>query len=168
MSTGGSSNGLVDGLKAAGDASLPVYGMLTRLDSSGKIVPSGMVGGAPNPGYTNAPLRQGPVYQPQYQQYQPQQRAPQYQQQTPNYMSGLQAAMANMMQQYSRPMMRAPMQQGIAQSSPLAYRPPAVDNLSKVAPSVELQQRLAAEAEAKRLAEEAANAPPPTYDYGGA
>jgi hypothetical protein len=85
----------------------------------------------------------------------------------PNYQSGLQAAMMQMMQQYSRPMMKAPLQQGISPSSPLAYRPPAVNNTSRVAPSVELQQRLAAEAEAKRLAEEAANYSPPTYDYGG-
>jgi hypothetical protein len=85
----------------------------------------------------------------------------------PNYQSGLQAAMMHMMQQYSRPMMRAPLQQGIPPSSPLTYRPPAVNNLSRVAPSVELQQRLAAEEAARKAAEEAANAPPPTYDYGG-
>jgi hypothetical protein len=81
------------------------------------------------------------VYQPNYQQYQPQARAAQPQlQQTPNYQSGLQAAMMQMMQQYSRPAMRAPLQQGISPSSPLNYRPPAVNNLSRVAPSVALQQ----------------------------
>jgi hypothetical protein len=123
----------------------------------------GMGGKAPTPPSTGAaytPVRQGPVYQPQYQQYQPQQMAPQYQQQMPNYMSGLQAAMANMMQQYSRPMMRAPMQQGIAQSSPLTYRPNMSNvNLSRVAPSVELQQKQAAEEAARQAAIAAANAP---------
>ena len=61
MGMGGSSNGLVDGLKAGTDNS-PVYGMLTRMDSNGKIVPSGLAGGTPAPGYTNAPIQQGPVY----------------------------------------------------------------------------------------------------------
>jgi hypothetical protein len=134
--------------------------------------------GVPNANYANSamprlgaasltPTAQPSVYQPQYQQYQPQPRVPQYQQQVPNYQSGLQAAMMQMMQQYSRPIMRAPLQQGIPPSSPLTYRPPAVNNLSRVAPSVELQQRLAAEEAARKAAEEAANAPPPTYDYGG-
>jgi hypothetical protein len=90
----------------------------------------------PTSGAAYTPVQQGSVYQPQYQQYQPQQRAPQYQQQTPNYQSGLQAAMMQMIQQYSRPMMRAPLQQGISPSSPLAYRPPAVANLNRVAPGV--------------------------------
>lgn len=97
-------------------------------------------------GAAYTPSQQGPVYQPQYQQYQPQQMAPQSQQQTPNYQSGLQAAMMQMMQQYSRPAMKAPLQQGIAPSSPMAYRPPPVDNIKNVAPSVELQQKQAAEA----------------------
>jgi hypothetical protein len=81
------------------------------------------------------------VYQPNYSQYQPQARMAQPQsQQIPNYQSGLQAAMMQMMQQYSRPAMRAPLQQGISPSSPLNYRPPAVNNLSRVAPGVALQQ----------------------------
>lgn len=92
------------------------------------------------PGASYTPAQQGPVYQPNYQQYQPQQRAAQPQQQIPNYQSGLQAAMMQMMQQYSRPAMRAPLQQGISPSSPLNYRPPAVNNLSRVAPGVALQQ----------------------------
>jgi hypothetical protein len=118
---------------------------------------------APTSGAAYTPVQQGSVYQPQYQQYQPQQMAPQQQMQMPSYQSGLQAAMMHMMQQYSRPMMRAPMQQGLPPSSSLDYRPPMqTDNLSRVAPSVELQQRLAAEAEAKRLAEEMANFRPPT------
>jgi hypothetical protein len=104
------------------------------------------------------------VYQPNYQQYQPQQRAPQQyqpqqyqpQQQMPSYQSGLQAAMMHMMQQYSRPMMRAPMQQGLApyNNPALNYRPPAIDNTNRVAPSVELQQRLAAEEAARKQAEQ--------------
>lgn len=109
------------------------------------------------PGAAYTPAKQGPVYQPQYQQYQqyqPQQTAPQQQQvQMPSYQSGLQAAMMQMMRQYNRPMMRAPLQQGLTPSSPLAYRPPAVNNTSRVAPSVELQQRLDAEAKAKWDAE---------------
>ena len=61
--------------------------------------------------------------------------------------------MMQMMQQYNRPMMRAPMQQGIYQSSPMAYRAPMqTANLSRVAPSVEVQQRLAAEEAARRAA----------------
>jgi hypothetical protein len=111
------------------------------------------------PGAAYAPIQQGPVYQPQYQQYQPQQIAPQQRLQMPNYQSGLQAAMMQMMQQYSRPMMRSPMQQGLApyNSPALNYRPPAVNNTNRVAPSVELQQRLAAEEAARKEAEERAN-----------
>jgi hypothetical protein len=82
---------------------------------------------------------------------------PQYQ--MPNYQSGLQAAMMHMMQQYNRPMMRAPLQQGISPNSPMAYRPPAVNNLSRVAPSVEVQQKQAAEEAARQAAIDAANAP---------
>lgn len=124
------------------------------------------------PGAAYTPTKQGPVYQPNYQQYQPQPRAPQ-QMQMPSYQSGLQAAMMHMMQQYSRPMMRAPIQQGLAPSNPLTYRPPAVDNTNRVAPSVELQQRLAAEEAARVQAEQDAyNAAHPQpavfYDAGGA
>ena len=133
--------------------------------------------GVPNANYANSamprsgaasstPTAQPSVYQPQYQQYQPQQRAAQPQQQMPNYQSGLQAAMMQLMQQYSRPMMRAPLQQGISPSSPLTYRPPAVNNLNRVAPSVELQQKLAAEEAARQAAIDAANAPPPNNDGG--
>jgi hypothetical protein len=109
------------------------------------------------------------VYQPNYQQYQPQQRAPQQQMQMPNYQSGLQAALMHMMQQYSRPVMRAPMQQGLTPSNPLAYQPsmPAA-NLSRVAPSVILQQRLAAEEAARKQAEQDAyNRDNPQPNYGG-
>jgi hypothetical protein len=63
----------------------------------------------------------------------------QQQQQMPNYQSGLQAAMMHMMQQYSRPMMRPPLQQGLSPSSPMAYRPTTpADNLNRVAPPVPL------------------------------
>ena len=111
----------------------------------------------PTGGAAYTPIKQGPVYQPQYQAYQPQQRFAQPQQ-MPNYQSGLQAAMMQMMQQYSRPMMRAPMQQGLQPSSALAYRPNMSNvtaNLNRVAPSVELQQREAA----RQAAIDAANAP---------
>ena len=117
-------------------------------------------------GATYTPAKQGSVYQPNYQQYQPQQRAPQ--QQMPSYQSGLQAAMMHVMQQYNRPMMSAPVQQGLApyNSPALNYRPPAVDNTSRVAPSVELQQRLAAEEAARKQAEQDAyNAAHPGFTY---
>jgi hypothetical protein len=98
------------------------------------IANQGFMGGPPQ-----APVSQQMQFQqraPQYQpQYQPQQRAPQYQQQMPSYQGGLQAALMNMMQQYSRPAMRAPMQQGISPYSyAMNYRPPAINqNLGKTA-----------------------------------
>jgi hypothetical protein len=123
-------------------------------------------------------VQQGPVYQPQYQQYQPQQRMAQPQYQMPNYQSGLQAAMMQIMQQYNRPMMRPQMQQGLTpyNSPALNYKPNMSNitaNLNRVAPSVELQQKLAAEQAAKEKAEkdayDAANQPPsgPYYDGAG-
>jgi hypothetical protein len=90
-------------------------------------------------GAAYTPVQQGPVYRPQYDSYQPQARMaqPQQQQQMPNYQSGLQAAMMHMMQQYSRPAMRAPLQQGLSPSSPMAYRPTMpTDNLSRIASPV--------------------------------
>lgn len=95
-----------------------------------------------SPGAAYTPVQQGPIYQPQYQQYQPQARMSQpQQQQMPNYQSGLQAAMMHMMQQYSRPAMRAPLQQGLSPSSPMAYRPTMpTDNLRRVAPGVTREQ----------------------------
>ena len=93
-------------------------------------------------GAAYTPVQQGPVYRPQYDSYQPQARMAQpqqQQQQMPNYQSGLQAAMMHMMQQYSRPMMRPPLQQGLSPSSPMAYRPTTpADNLNRVAPPVPL------------------------------
>jgi hypothetical protein len=121
-------------------------------------------GSTGNPaGAAYTPVKQGPVYQPQYQAYQPQQRFAQPQQ-MPSYQSGLQAAMMQMMQQYSRPMMRAPMQQGLMpyNSPALNYRPNMSNvtaNLNRVAPSVAEQQRLAAEEAARQAAIDAANAP---------
>lgn len=66
--------------------------------------------------------------------------------------SGLQAAMMHMMGRQNQPMMR-PQMQGIPQfrSQALGFRPNlegAMQGLSRVAPSVELQQRQAAEAAA--------------------
>jgi len=112
----------------------------------------------PSAGAAYTPVQQGPIYRPQYQQYQTQQ--PIMQQQSPSYQSGLQAAMMHMMQQYNRPMMRAPMQQGLPSysSSALNYRPnmaSAIQGLSRVAPSVELQQKQAA---ARQAAIDAENA----------
>jgi alcohol dehydrogenase YqhD (iron-dependent ADH family) len=92
-------------------------------------------------GAAYTPVQQGPVYQPQYQQYQPQARMAQPQQQMPNYQSGLQAAMQHMMQQYSRPSMRAPLQQGISPSNPMAYRPTMpTANLNRIASPVTYEQ----------------------------
>ena len=109
-------------------------------------------------GVEYTPVQQGPIYRPQYQQDQTPQ--PMMHQQNPSYQSGLQAAMMQMMQQYSRPMMRAPMQQGLPQysSSALNYRPnmaSAIQGLSRVAPSVQVQQR---EAAARQAAIDAENA----------
>jgi len=139
------------------------------MSGGGSVGPVGQVIGQVNAanaqpnntgGAAYTPIKQGPVYQPQYQAYQPQQRFAQPQQ-MPNYQSGLQAAMMQMMQQYSRPMMRAPMQQGLMpyNSPALNYRPPAVNNTSRVAPSVEVQQKQAAEEAARQAAIDAANAP---------
>jgi hypothetical protein len=137
----------------------------------GQTTPTGLDGAA----YT--PVKQGPMYQSQYQQYQPQTGSAQsqFQQQMPNYQSGLQAAMMQMMQQYSRPMMREPMQQGLMpyNNSALNYRPDMSNvtaNLNRVAPSVELEQKRAAEEAARLQAEQDAQAaanPPQDYSGGG-
>jgi len=111
----------------------------------------------PIPSMPQQPASQAALQQPQFnpfqqqiarqQQFNPFQQQPFQQQQ----MRGLQAAMMQMMQQYSRPMMRAPMQQGLMpyNSPALNYRPNmSTANLNRVAPSVELQQKQAAEAAA--------------------
>jgi hypothetical protein len=140
--------------------------------------------GSTNTGASYTPIKQGPVYQPDYSKYQQQVSLaqPQYQQlfqQMPDYQSGLQAAMEQMMQQYNRPMMREPIQQGLTpyRSDALNYRPDTsgiTSNLNRVAPSVAEQQRLAAEQAAREKAEkdayDAANPPKPqepAYDSGG-
>lgn len=96
--------------------------------------------------------------------------------QQPQQMNGLQAAMMQLMGQYNQPMMRRQMPQYSQQPrmSPLMYRPDisnARAALNNVAPSVELQQRLAAEEAARLKAEqdayEAAHPQPSPYDYGG-
>jgi hypothetical protein len=123
-------------------------------------------------GAAYTPVQQGPAYQPQYQQYQPQTGSaqPQFQQQMPNYQSGLQAAMMQMMQQYSRPMMREPMQQGLMpyNSPALNYRPDmssATAKLKRVAPSVAEQQRLQAIEDARIAAEQTEQSQPQPQDY---
>jgi hypothetical protein len=94
--------------------------------------------------------------------------------QQPQQMNGLQAAMMQLMGQYNQPMMRRQMPQYMQrpQMSPMAYRPDissARASLNNVAPSVELQQRIAAEEAARLQAEQdaynAAN-PQPTNDMG--
>ena len=117
---------------------------------------------ATNTGAAYTPIKQGPVYQPDYRRYQPQIKStqPQYQQ-MPDYQSGLQSAMMQLMQQYSRPMMREPIQQGLApyRSPALNYRPDMASitaNLNRVAPSVAEQQRLQAIEDARIAAEKAA------------
>ena len=75
---------------------------------------------------------------------------------------GLQAALAQMGAQFNQPMMRS---QPIPtyQNPALNYRPNlegALQGLSRVSPSVELQQRQAAEAEAARLKAELEARPP--------
>jgi hypothetical protein len=114
--------------------------------------------------------------------YAPMQRTPQQAPQQSIQSMGLEALYQSMANQFApisqqqNPMdqfYQGPMQQGrqmpTYSSSALNYRPnmsAVTANLNRVAPSVALQQKLAAEAEAKRLAEEAAN-PQPTYNYGG-
>jgi hypothetical protein len=58
--------------------------------------------------------------------------------------------MMKMMEQYSRPQMKEPMQQGLTPSSSLTYRPNIdTSNLNRVGQSVEVLKRLAAEEEEK-------------------
>jgi hypothetical protein len=79
--------------------------------------------------------------------------------QAPQNAQGLQGLMAQMMSQYQNPrqmQQRAPMPMNMPQyrNTALSYRPNtagAQQNLSRVSPSVILQQRQAAEAEAARI-----------------
>jgi hypothetical protein len=101
----------------------------------------------------------------------PQQMAPQ----APQNAQGLQGLMAQMMSRYQNPrqmQQRAPMPMTMPQyrNTALNYRPNTVgaqQNLSRVSPSVILQQRQAAEAaEAARIqAEQEAAAQQQSYDY---
>jgi hypothetical protein len=158
----------------------------------------GMLGTLNKAGTTNSQAQSGmPAYgsqtvRPTANRYTPtyapmQQTSQQVLQQTPQQnvqnmgLEALYQSMANQfapISQQQNPMdqfYQGPMQQGrqmpTYSSSALNYRPnmsAVTANLNRVAPSVALQQKQAAEAEAKRLAEEAANTPPPTYNYGGA
>lgn len=95
--------------------------------------------------------------------------------QQPQQMSGLQAAMMQLMGRYNQPTMRQQMPQYTQQRmSPLAYRPDlsnARAALNNVVPSVALQQQRAAEEAARLQAEQDAyNALHPqsnVYDGGG-
>jgi hypothetical protein len=95
-------------------------------------------------------------------------------QQAPQNFQGLQGLMSQIMSRYQNPyqmQMRAPMPQ--YRSSALNYRPDmtnAQQNLSRVAKSVVLQQKEAAEAEAARLRAELDAQQQQSYDpyyYGG-
>lgn len=142
------------------------------------LVNSGMrMGGrAPTQGgaeYTEAPTRA--TYNPAFSSQQtaqpviqglPQQMAPQAPQ-APQTMQGLQGLMAQMMSRYQNPgqmQQRAPMPMNMPQyrNTALSYRPDtagAQQNLSRVAKSVILQQKEAAEAELARMRAEQEAAP---------
>jgi len=107
----------------------------------------------------------------------PQQMAPQAPQ-APQNMQGLQGLMSQMMSRYQSPgqmQQRAPMPMNMPQyrNTALSYRPNtagAQQNLSRVAKSVVLQQKEAAEAEAARLRAELDAQQQQSYDpyyYGG-
>jgi hypothetical protein len=153
------------------------------------LVNSGMrMGGrAPAQGgaeYTEAPTRA--TYQPAFSSQQTaQQAAPQQMQQrsmsplvqqqmmpqAPQSLQGLQGLMSQMMSRYQSPfqtMQRAPMPQ--YRSSALDYRPDmtnAQQNLSRVAKSVVLQQKEAAEAELAAMKEAQAAAQQDNSYYSG-
>jgi hypothetical protein len=153
------------------------------------LVNSGMrMGGrAPAQGgaeYTEAPTRA--TYQPAFSSQQTaQQAAPQQMQQSsmsplvqqqmmpqaPQSLQGLQGLMSQMMSRYQSPfqtMQRAPMPQ--YRSSALDYRPDmtnAQQNLSRVAKSVVLQQKEAAEAELAAMKEAQAAAQQDNSYYSG-
>ena len=122
--------------------------------------------------YAPAPTRA--TYQPAFSSQQtaqpviqapPQQMMPQ----APQGFQGLQGLMSQMMARYQNPyqmQMRAPMPQ--YRSPALDYRPDmtmAQQSLSRVAKSVVLQQKEAAEAEAARLRAELDAAQQPEYAY---
>ena len=141
-----------------------------------------MQGQAPSQGvaqYTPAQTRS--TYNPAFSSQQtaqpviqglPQQMIPQAPR-APQSMQGLQGLMSQMMSRYQNPrqmQQRIPMPMTMPQyrNTALSYRPNtavARQNLSRVSPSVELQQRQAAEAEAARIAAEEAAAQQQSYDY---
>jgi hypothetical protein len=130
--------------------------------------------------YTPAQTR--PAYSPAFSSQQTAQAMPQaapqqMMPQAPQNTQGLQGLMSQMMSRYQNPyqmQQRAPMPMTMPQyrSSALNYRPDmtgAQQNLSRVAKSVVLQQKEAAEAElaAMREAQAAAQQSNSYYDYGG-
>ena len=81
---------------------------------------------------------------------------------------GLQAALSQMGAQFNQPMMRSQFMPTY-QNPALNYRPNlegALQGLNRVAPSVELQQKQAAEAEAARLKAELEARPPQGISFG--
>jgi len=124
--------------------------------------------------YTPAQTR--PTYQPAFSSQQtaqamPQATSRQMMPQAPQSLQGLQGLMSQMMSRYQSPyqtMQRAPMPQ--YRSSALDYRPDmtnAQQNLSRVAKSVVLQQKEAAEAELAAMKEAQAAAQQDNSYYSG-
>jgi phosphopentomutase len=158
MSGGG---GVVDALSKMGpsqgsnSSSMPAYGSKTVSPTANRYTP------------TYTPMQQSS-------QQTPLQQSPQQNVQD----MGLEALYQSMASQYApisqqqNPMDRF-YQQPMQQQMPTygnSYKPNMLgvtDNLKRVAPSVQEQQRLQAIEDARRAAEEAANAPPPTYGGGG-
>jgi len=136
--------------------------------------------GAPGVGYTNPRDSVGDPYVPTYA---PQTATPFLQSVMSQQSGSLQnnnLGLPSLQSMFNMPQRGAPYQaSGIQQLAPMApyigstYRPDMsgiMARLNNVAPSVELQQRQAAEAEAKRLAEEAATQQKiqvPYYSDGG-
>lgn len=124
-----------------------------QLAAQGQQAPVQQAAPTPNPyqsAFTNQQMNRSPFVQQQMAR-----------QQAPQQLSGLQAALMQMLGQYSQPMarpqiqqMQQPTQMPQYQNPALAYRPDIEStqlNLNRVAKSVVLQQKEAAEAEAARL-----------------
>lgn len=140
MSGGG--GGMFEGLKAAGNDS-PVYGM-----------PKSMSGGAPNPGYTNAPIHYTPSYAPQ--NATPLLQSVMAQHGTP-LAQGNSLGLPSLQSMFGMQQGNAPYQSGLQQLAPLTpyvgstYRPNmqgVTANLNNVAPSVATQKAREAAAQA--------------------
>jgi hypothetical protein len=155
--------GIVGGGGGGGGSAAPEYGS-----------------GTPGVGYTNPRDSVGSPYTPSYT---PQTATPFLQsvmaQQSGNFQSN-NLGLPSLQSMFNMPQRGAPYQaNGIQQLAPMTpygsstYRPDMsgiMARLNNVAPSVEIQQRQAAEAEAKRLAEEAATQQKiqvPYYSDGG-